>query len=328
MGSEFQIHRYLLLDGLRGFAAFVVMIGHLSSHAGHIGIFVDFFFVLSGFVLCPSISKYANSSRKSFIMKRILRFYATLLIMITFIIFFERLPFVREMFEVPVHSVFTYFGIFFLLQIFYSPFTNLNSPLWSLSAEFWVNIMAIFLVSRISKSKLAAIGAILFICGHFIDERFSLGWQPWLYFEALGRSMFGFFLGMILFSRISTIGKSLSHIRLLMILSAFIIVAYFQNEYHLIYLLGAPTSYLFIAEIIKIDEKKVPNRLLVFCRYIGKISFGVYAWHYLIMEMHLVSGFWLEVALTLLIADFSQRFLEKPLQGKMTKLFSKISHQK
>ena len=324
MGTELPIHRYYLLDGLRGLAAFFVMIGHLSSHSGHIGIFVDFFFVLSGFVLTPSISRHVKSSRKIFIFARISRFYPTLIIMIIFVIFFERIPLVRDIFDVPVHSVFTYFGIFFLLQIFYAPFTNLNSPLWSLSAEFWVNIMAIFLVSKVSTVKLAVSGAIIFIGAHFTNEFFGLGWQPWLYFEALGRSMLGFFLGMILFNRISRIGTSLRYIKFILILLTFIIVAYFQNEYHLIYLLGAPISYLLIAEIIKINESKVSPQLLVFCRYTGKISFGVYAWHYLIMEMHLVSGVWLEVALTLLIADLSQRFLEKPLQRNMSKFFPKI----
>jgi peptidoglycan/LPS O-acetylase OafA/YrhL len=323
MEPELQIHRYFLLDGLRGLAAFFVMFGHLSSHAGHIGIFVDFFFVLSGFVLSPSISRYANLSKKKFIVIRILRFYPTLIIMFFFIIFFERVPLVRDTFDVPVNGIFTYFGAFFLLQIFYAPFTNLNSPLWSLSAEFWVNIMAIFLVSRVSKFKLAIVGAIFFISAHFADQFFDLGWQPWLYFEALGRSVFGFFLGMILFSRISIIRKSLRYTKLLLILFIFSIVAYFQNEYHLIYLLGAPISYLLIAEIIKMDEKRVPNPILRICRYIGKISFPVYAWHYLIMEMNIVSGFWLEVIFTLLISDLSQRFIEKRLFRKMSNLFLK-----
>jgi len=52
-------HRFLLLDGMRGLAAIGIVIHHVgkTSYTALDGLYllVDFFFVLSGFVLQPSL---------------------------------------------------------------------------------------------------------------------------------------------------------------------------------------------------------------------------------------------------------------------------------
>jgi len=113
---------YALLDGLRGFSALCVMLGHLSGHAGHIGVFVDLFFVLSGFVLAPQLISGSSTSAKKFIAKRILRFWPTITSVNLFILICERTPF----FVAILKFILTESQLFWLLS-FYCKYSMLRA---------------------------------------------------------------------------------------------------------------------------------------------------------------------------------------------------------
>jgi peptidoglycan/LPS O-acetylase OafA/YrhL len=75
-------HRFLVLDGMRGVAALVVVYGHAAErfdlpHAGHFGLAVDFFFMLSGFVIAHAYETElrAGLGFGNFALARIIRLY-------------------------------------------------------------------------------------------------------------------------------------------------------------------------------------------------------------------------------------------------------------
>ncbi|MFM6980124.1 MAG: acyltransferase family protein, partial [Micrococcales bacterium] len=69
--------RFRYLDLLRGIAACAVMFYHSTNSAifGGLYIFVDLFFVLSGFVLEPQLTAATNGSKSLFIKRRIVRIW-------------------------------------------------------------------------------------------------------------------------------------------------------------------------------------------------------------------------------------------------------------
>ena len=81
-------HRFHLLDGLRGIAAFMVVLYHMPrfmctfAHTAFLS--VDFFFCLSGFVIGFSYEKrlLAGMRMKDFFAARIIRLYPTYLLAI------------------------------------------------------------------------------------------------------------------------------------------------------------------------------------------------------------------------------------------------------
>ena len=96
-------HRFLLLDGMRGVAALGVLAFHVTVSASQdfqqlasLYLFVDFFFVLSGFVLWPSMphsGKQLGRASAVFITKRIFRFWplaVTSLLLALFLLDWER----------------------------------------------------------------------------------------------------------------------------------------------------------------------------------------------------------------------------------------------
>jgi len=78
-----QRQHYLTLDGLRGIAAFAVMIYHQQQTAvmGHGYLAVDFFFILSGFVIAKAYESklLSNMSFTDFALVRVSRLYPLLI---------------------------------------------------------------------------------------------------------------------------------------------------------------------------------------------------------------------------------------------------------
>lgn len=314
------VKRYQLLDGLRGVAAMTVMLGHLSSHSAHIGIFVDFFFVLSGFVLTKQIDSKATFRKRRFIINRIIRFYPMLIGVILFVAISENLEILRNYLEIETHPVYFYIGSLFLIQIVYSPIIELNSPLWSLSAEFWINIIAIFIVTKKQVLFFIWFGLFVYFAGIILSFYLNLSWQPWMYTFAIGRAMTGFFLGRLLGMLENSQFNPRNFAYILLLILLLVLVAFYESKYVILYIFGAPISFLFIREILKIDERNVPNFVLYISSYIGKISFGVYIWHYAIMQMTPNLNMWAQLVFCLAVVDVYCRFLEKRVRDFLEKV--------
>jgi peptidoglycan/LPS O-acetylase OafA/YrhL len=283
MPQETRRHRYVLLDGLRGVAAFGVMAFHLwvnpNIFAGF-NIFVDFFFVLSGFVLAPQLLSGARNSKKIFVLNRVLRFWPMLIPVFIVVISCERVPILHEHVHGVVYSPLDYLGAFFLLQVFIGAVVPVVGPLWSLSAEFFVNLLATRLLPRGSRIFYVVFaGFLVEVLGLYVNQRYKLGWGVIEYLIAAGRVIVGFYLGLFLRQRSDAHHRATSKSKLIFYCGLFLICFWLFYYSDWLVLCAAPIFYLLISEVSHVDEAVLPKSLLKICSYLGRVSYGIYVWH-------------------------------------------------
>lgn len=207
-------HRYVALDSLRGVCACMVVLlhaktqGHLSDTAlvRHGFLFVDFFFVLSGFVIGSSYGdRLANGfSIGRFMWLRLWRVYPLHLVMLLIFLAFEiafalfapnaagRAPFSEA------YSPLVWVQSLFLIQIFVGPEgTPWNGPSWSIAAEVWTYLIFALVLRFLPRVAvipicLAFIAAALAIIPTLTD-RYMLVFHD----GALLRCLYGFSLGIL-----------------------------------------------------------------------------------------------------------------------------------
>ncbi len=142
--SEFGRQHFLGLDGLRGIAAFAVLFLHDTiifdvSYSPQAAVLaVDFFFLLSGFVLAHSYDERLSSNRmtwRQFMAVRIIRLYPMLFVSVAVggILFI-----LHHKFDIVISTIIT-IGSFALLPVGLMAGTvayPVNIPVWSLFFEF------------------------------------------------------------------------------------------------------------------------------------------------------------------------------------------------
>jgi peptidoglycan/LPS O-acetylase OafA/YrhL len=337
--------RYILLDGMRGIAALSIMIYHLCLNgkwwASGFNIFVDFFFVLSGFVLSPSLASTKTNYKRKFILNRMIRLFPMIVMFFIALIALKiiklLLPQVSLIVDGHNPSLFIYFGAFFLLQIFYAPFIQVNVPLWSLSAEMFVNFLAIGISQKFQKEKILFFivgGIVIEFFGLFINRKLNLGWGVIEYLIAVGRVISGFYIGKLLYKNLT---RNFYHFRssekrLLFFLGLFFLNFYLFNISTYFILSASPICYLFIRELANFDESILPRKFQRVCTYMGRVSYGIYVWHLMIARID-VSGFTAKyfsfaetglihslvknvfsLILVLVFTEFSIRLMEQPIR--------------
>ena len=236
---------YILLDGLRGVAALMVLWYHVfegfafakgsvieTFNHGHLG--VDFFFLLSGFVISyayddrwrksmshqvQSQSQSQSMSLKSFFKRRLIRLHPMLVMgaFIGLICFFIQGGVKWDGTSTPFHWVM----IAFVLTLFFIPaypgasydirgnaeMFPLNGPSWSLFFEYIGNILYAFFIRKLSNKMLGllvGVTGILWIWFVAFDisgyDMIGIGWtlDAVNFFGGLLRMMFPFTLGMLM----------------------------------------------------------------------------------------------------------------------------------
>ena len=284
-------HRFVLLDGLRGMAALGIVIHHIGKTAYPVldGLYllVDFFFVLSGFVLQPSLPKHGEARRHQtwhFIARRFIRFWPMVGAVLIFRIVLWLQWELRNQPSVSAghspalnHLPISLIGAALLLQVVIPSAAQWTGALWSLSAEWWSNLFAIpFASSRRSWALHLGLAAGYAFLG--------LGWamhQPAIFgARALGRAVVGFFIGMLMRRWFERNTKQFSPVALLG--STVLVGAFFTYQQHYRsggLLLAAPIFAYLILQVARIDQATLSNRLLRVSTFLGTMSFGIYAWH-------------------------------------------------
>jgi peptidoglycan/LPS O-acetylase OafA/YrhL len=188
-------HRFEVLDIFRGLFASFVFLFHLSPFADtpllvnsfveNSDMFVDFFFVLSGFVITYSYQSLSDGPQLSkFLIKRIYRIYPLHFFMLLAFVAMEVAknvlnPYIKvNNLDNPANSVYTFFTSLFLLNSTPLPGVgdvSWNIPSWSISAE-----MMAYLVFG---------GALVFIHSFHLFSR-----RNWFYALIAGVSLFCLFL--------------------------------------------------------------------------------------------------------------------------------------
>jgi peptidoglycan/LPS O-acetylase OafA/YrhL len=248
ISAQNKPEHYLVLDSLRGVCAIMVALFHYraNSHIEDLALirnswlFVDFFFVLSGFVIAENYREKLLSGKVSFgkfIWLRFARLYPLHLFMLSLFVITEiaisiayqhigadRTPFTggRSLALIPEN-------VFLLQSLGFSGIPSWNIPAWSISAEFWTYmIFALLLIFGPSMRKiwvlftliLAPI-AILFLHHGSLALEFDGG---------IIRCLFGFGIGSLvsqfsLHQKPTDVGTRVSEIPLVALLLGFICFA-------------------------------------------------------------------------------------------------------
>lgn len=151
------------IDGLRGMAAVLVVIFHMSMGAAHFSFGVgctgvDLFFMISGYVMCMSMEK--GTTTMQFAKNRFTRLYPTywFCVTFTFILILASSTIMLPAFLVKYLANMTMFQ-------YYLKISDLDPPYWTLAVElvFYFYILAIIYFKKQKQSKLIGLWTMLAI---------------------------------------------------------------------------------------------------------------------------------------------------------------------
>ena len=296
--------RLYFLDGSRGIAALVVLAYHtviFQSQENPLTFFaymaVDYFFALSGFVLFSQINAKATLPAWVFTFRRALRLWplVTIILLVSFLN--ECLQWVivsAKSSNVPLadnpfegKTLAGWLLALCLLQVIFQSAHVWWGPLWSLSVEWLVNLLAI-LTRRVDTYYLAvgavALGSIVF----WQWETFNLSTSPSVDFGYLGfaRALMTFFPGMamakLLIGRKRLLRTPLSAaiISLLALILAFLSSGLSDLPVYRA-AVSSVAAFCTLYLLSSVVESKLSPRSKIFLTWLGRLSFGVYLWHLL-----------------------------------------------
>ena len=298
--------RFLWLDGLRGLAACYVLSFHFFKGSNVFASFgwiaVDFFFVLSGFILCNSITLAGATGRlgfAKFLKKRILRLFPVLFLALFLRLLLQLSESVLEFIRGSVGNttafdssdLIRYLLSILLLQFLYPFSVSLVFPLWSLSTEFYSNLFQIIsrLTGSIRKISFGILLGILLIIASGIYFDSGPDWiqyNTWLF--GFGRALVGFNIGQLVWNfqqrkfRVSWMHS------LFIALVGFVVsinVWVFANEF---VLASAYFSFGFL--VLSFSKFKNPAQtsdLFRLLKVLGETSYPVYLFHTIILPLFL-----------------------------------------
>lgn len=340
-------HRFSALDGLRGAAAISVAVYHFYySFPGYLA--VDFFLVLSGFVLTHQyLYTTTGLSSREFIWRRLSRLYPlhvfTLVTwMAGYFLYIGALPSYAD------GTVWTFLQHLTLTQnVGLSPSeTSWNTPSWSISVEFWINILFLYLISVTTRNYLLlAVAVISLITIYSQSGDLDVSHENFFTYlnSGLLRGLASFLLGIIAYrgylkclSSKTTPGVSsgLEIVLLLAVAALFFFRSSLRSELDFI----APFLFCIVVIIYSL-ERGIVSQLFGKLKWFGDISYSVYLNHFTVIwlllyvwvnifeleaEADLVrspSTFALYLILVIGYSKLTYVFIEKPAQSFLRKVY-------
>jgi peptidoglycan/LPS O-acetylase OafA/YrhL len=289
-----------LFDGLRGVAALGVLLYHVGVTyrspylvSGYLA--VDFFFLLSGFVIWNA---YGDRLRQGmpllmFAARRCIRLYPLYLLgMLLGVLqtLITALP------VTDTESLIVSLPLSIVLHVSMLPMTissgsvfPLNDPAWSLSLEVAVNVMLCLWLARASDRLLALICAmaglsVVFAAVHF--GSLDIGWNQENYLGGVARCIFSFILGTLSARRgpVFSMTRDVNGIAAAGIMLAFLSLMIvdpgpsFRPTFDIICVLGIFPLTLMVAATITLEGAVAKAG-----RWLGSISYPLYATHFPIL---------------------------------------------
>jgi len=284
------------LDVFRGLAALSVCAVHFTYNSFFHnyfaqGLFVQLFFVLSGFVICYNYEEKINNyyDLKNFLLKRFKRLYPLHLFFLIIFLFIEIIKYIL-LFKYDVrfnnlpfetNNLKNFLLNFFLLQHFAEQY-SFNGPSWSISVEMMLYItfgIFIFLNKKLT-TYFSIIYVIIFIC--FFNSIYGEDLSILGYFSGL----YSFFIGYlfcILFKKNFFLIKKYFNIFYISILSIFLIEIFIFRSISSKFFYSIFFGLIFYMSCF-IDSNSKLFKILFnkFFIFLGKISYSIYLSHLLI----------------------------------------------
>lgn len=293
MPADATRHRYAALDAMRGLAAFAVVVYHLDRpYAPSAYIAVDFFFVLSGFVIARAYGEKLDGGMTvlAFMKARYARLYPLFLIgsvygLVQLLLHWQAAGVGRAdlaasilttVLMLPSPSFLTR-SAGDILALY-----PLNGPAWSLFWELLANLVFALVLFRLKTRSLILIAAAslaMLIVSVFFHKSLDLGWEWHSVDGGLARVFFSFTLGMIIYRlRGKTVlGRTVNSYAALLPIAA-ILALLFLPTYSLKYAL---VFCILISPLIVLAGTmlELPERLQRLGIFLGYLSYPIYMCH-------------------------------------------------
>lgn len=291
-----------ILDGLRGIAAFAVVVFHFmewiftdpsQNFIGHGFLAVDFFFCLSGFVIGYAYDdRIAKMGLRNFFISRIIRLHPLVIAgsifgLLAFL--FDPLGGHLELYSTG-KIILT-----FICSIFLIPFPviaergfnlfSFNAPAWSLFWEYIANIVYAFVLYRIARGfllLLTILSAIAICYVGYNSGNLLGGWSGPTFWDGCARISYSFLAGLLIYRSNWIIKNKLGFGGLTFLLLLAFIMPFSQynwiSEPFVILLYFPLLISLGAGAVLKPGLKKA-------CIFSGQISYPLYMTHYAVLWM-------------------------------------------
>lgn len=301
---------YQILDGLRGIASIMVVAFHIfeanatgpaDQIINHGYLAVDFFFLLSGFVIGYAYDdRWPKMSIGNFFKRRLIRLQPMVImgmVIGAICFYFQDSALWPKIHEVPVWKMLAVMLIGFTLIPVprtldirgWTEMHPLNGPGWSLFYEYIANILYALFVRKFSKTLLfilVFLAAIVLIQLAVTNGDLIGGWSlaPAQIHIGLSRVMYPFFAGLLLFRVANLIQfKNAFLVCSLLLIIVFSVPRLGENTHVWVNGLYDALAVILIFPFIVFlgASGKAQNRTtLKVCRFFGEISYPLYITHY------------------------------------------------
>jgi peptidoglycan/LPS O-acetylase OafA/YrhL len=293
--------RFVALDGLRGIAAICVVIFHglggygLQAYLPHAHLAVDFFFMLSGFVLANAYTHRiaGGMTVKQFLLIRLVRLYPLYAVglLLGFGIFCAKVYLQRKDIAVAELGEALFLALWFLptsqeLAQGWETAFPLDPPAWSLFFEWLANIAWSAILVHLARPKLAILLCLLG-AGYFAQSLHFDGVRGGNFYDNLDlgflRVAFPFLAGVMLFTakpRPDSEPRDLRVLALVVFLVVLLALPWERMGVSQGLFEGAAVCFAFPA-LIFLGAKVFPTRhAAMIMSWLGEISYAVYIVHY------------------------------------------------
>lgn len=333
--------RFSALDSLRGIAAIGVAIFHF--HGGWGGyLAVDFFLVLSGFILSHSYL-YKNTETRAidFIGNRLARLYP--LHVYTLSVFIAVYLFIDE--KNPSYADCTFSMIIQQLTLtqnigFNTAGIGWNYPNWSISVEFWINILFILFISKNTKNSSLLVTAVIGLTviysntGHLDTHSYN---YYTLFNSGIVRGLSSFFIGILSYRLYLNyrddirVKRYIDYIETASVIGLIIVVFWRSGKYSSGDIL-APFVFMVVVAVFAIEIGRLSKQLFKF-RYLGTISYSVYLNQIsVLMLVRYISGqsgtlsvLLIYLLILLIYSHFTYKYIERRMRDKGRHLMFRIT---
>ncbi len=326
------------LESMRGLAALMVILFHLNSHwPGHLA--VDFFFMLSGFILTHTYHfQKPDTTKRDFILARFIRLYPLHI----FTLAAYTIAYLLIKSEIPAPETSLISTLAQQLTLTHNIGLNKdlglllwNYPSWSISVEFWVSLIFILLIGKNTPSLyLMGLSALCFIFIALNFHHLNVHYMNIYSVINMGllRGLASFLLGIVayrVFHRYKNL-PDIKHATLYetLCIATLSLIVFLRPEPKFITDFLAPPLFFVMIILFAFEQGRL-SRGLKDIRYLGTISYSIYLNQMLVI---LVCTFCFEkfslsnnnmifaILVTVIIySHLTYRYIEYPMKSFLSK---------